>query len=222
MLIDTAQFVTRRLGQGERLPADKTALVIIDMMRQFCDPRWLAGGDTDKESYLAGRIAAVVPSIRLALDAFRAAEALVAHVVNARWTHDARDVVPYQRGRDYGLFDEPRMAVIDELAPLPGEVVVRKVASSAFTGTGLDFILRNARIENVVLSGTWGSACVFYSLIQSRELGFENVWLEDGILYPSETSRHLFPALVGSSWAKLASAAEVVDAIGAVAPATER
>ena len=48
------------------------------------------------------------------------------------------------------------------------------LAPGAFTGTGLDFMLRNADITDVLLTGTWGSACVFYTLIQSREFGFRN------------------------------------------------
>ncbi len=99
-----------------------------------------------------------------------------------------------------------------------GEVVIRKVGSSAFTGTGLDFLLRNAGIEYVVLSGQYGNACVFYALIQSRELGFDNFWLEDGILYSSEMNAHLFPALVGSSWAALTTSEEIGGALFASGP----
>jgi nicotinamidase-related amidase len=105
------------------------------------------------------------------------------------------------------------MSVVEPLAPREGEVMVRKVGSSAFTGTGLEFILRNARIEHVVLCGQYGNACVFYALIQSRELGFDNYWLEDGILYSSEMNAHLFPALVGASWGLLASSEEIGSAL---------
>ena len=66
----------------------------------------------------------------------------------------------------------------------------------------------------MVLCGQYGSACVFYSLIQSREFGFkQRVWLEDCILYGSEVSKHLFPALVGQHWATLATRDEVAQAL---------
>lgn len=221
MLIDTDQFVTKRMDQQEVLPPDKTALVIVDMMNRFCDPKWLSGGHQKNERWFAAELDGVIPNIRLALEAFRASHALVAHVVNAKWTQEGREVVPYQRGRDYDLFDTPPMSVIEPLAPRSGEIVVRKVASSAFTGTGLDFLLRNAGIENLVLSGQYGSACVFYTLIQSREFGFRNYWLEDGILYGSEKHKHIFAALVGSQWARLASAKDVVHALS-VSPVKAR
>lgn len=213
MLIDTDKFVTKRLDPQEALPPDRTALVIIDMMNRFCDAKWLAGGNEERARWFAAELKTIIPNLRRALEAFRASGGLVVHVVNAKWTPEGREVVPYQRGRDYDLFDTPAMSVIEPLTPRRGEIVIRKVASSAFTGTGLDFLLRNAGVENVVLSGQYGTACVFYALIQSREFGFKNLWLEDGILYGSEMHKPLFAALVGAHWARLASTEEVVRAL---------
>jgi nicotinamidase-related amidase len=213
MLIDTAQLTTRRLGRDEALPPARTALIVVDMMRRFCDPRWLAGGDAARERWYAAELDRIIPNLTRLLDGFRQAGALVVHVVNARWTTDGRDVVPYQRGRDYDLFDTAAMSVIDALAPRPGEIVIRKVASSAFTGTGLDFLLRNAGVERLVLSGQYGNACVFYTLIQGRELGFHNYWAEDAILYGSAVHQALFAALVGANWATLASVEDIRRAL---------
>ena len=105
------------------------------------------------------------------------------------------------------------MSVIPELTPVPGEIVIRKVASSAFMGTGLDYMLRNAAIEHVAIAGQYGNACCFYSLIHSRETGFDNVWLEDGLIYGTETYKHLFQAIVGANWARLATCGEVARAV---------
>lgn len=216
-MIDLSVFRTKRLGERETLPPDKTALIIVDMMNRFCDPQWMSHGSEERARWVAAELAVIIPNIRKVLDAFRKAGGLVVHVVNARWTKDGREVVKYQRGRDYDYFDSHAMSVIEELRPQRGEIVVRKVTSSAFTGTGLDFMLNNAGIENVVLSGQYGSACVFYTLIQSREFGFSNVWLEDGLLYGGgEPYKRVFQALVGTMWAKLASTPEVVRAISSL------
>ncbi len=213
MIIDTDSFTVKRLGKGEGLDPAHAALVIVDMMNRFCDAEWLAGGDAARERWFRQELDRVIPNVLTALEVFRRHGGLVVHVVNAKWTEEGREAVPYQRGRDYGQFDSEAMSVIEPLAPRPGEILIRKVTSSAFTGTGLDFLLRNAGIERVVLSGQFGNACVFYSLIQSREFGFDNVWLEDGLLYSTADDAGLFPALVGSRWAKLASAAEVSAAL---------
>ena len=218
MLIDTDTFVTQRIAEDEVLEPEKTALVIIDMMNRFCNPVWLAQGNHQKAEWFARELDYVIPNVTDALHMFRAAGALVVHAVCARWTLDKRDAPLHMRERDYDLFDSPAMSVIDQLAPLPGELLVRKTTGSVFTGTGLEYLLHNAGIENLVLCGQYGSACVFYSLIQSREFGFKKrLWLEDCILYGNETSKHLFPALVGQHWAILANRDEVARVL---APAT--
>ena len=182
MLIDTDQIPVRRIDPDCGISSRETALVIIDMMTRFCDAEWLAGGNADRTRFYQEEFARIIPATQQILSAFRSLDALIVHVVNARWTKDGRDVVPYQRGRDYDLFDTPAMAVIEALEPREGEVLIRKVASSAFTGTGLEFILRNAGIRNLALCGQYGDACCLYSLIQSRELGFDNYWIDDAML----------------------------------------
>lgn len=212
-MIDLGVFSKKRIG-GERLPADKTALIIVDMMNRFCDPQWMGKGTTDGAKKVAAELATIIPNIKSVLEGFRRSNGLVVHVVNAKWTRDGREVVRYQRGRDYELFDTPAMSIIEELRPQPGEIVIRKVASSAFTGTGLDYMLKNAGIENVVLCGQYGTACVFYTMIQSREFGFNNYWLEDGMLYSgTDTHKQVFETIIGSLWAKLVSTPEAVRAL---------
>jgi len=212
-LIDISKLKTKRMGVDEVLAPEKTALIIVDMMNRFCDAKWLSGGNRESERYFAAELEKIIPKISQVLDAFRAIRAPVVHVVNAKWTQEGREVVPYQRGRDYDLFDTPAMSVIPALAPRRGEIVIRKVTSSAFTGTGLEFLLRNAGVQNIVLSGQYGNACVFYTLIQSREFGFSNYWLEDGILYGTALHKELFSALVGAHWAKLVAAKQLIDTL---------
>ncbi len=213
MLIDTAQFKPKHLADDATLPPEQTALIIVDMMRRFCDPSWLGSGSKESERWFTSELQTVIPNLRSILDAFRASGGLVVHVVNAKWTADAREAVPYQRGRDYDYFDSHAMSVIDELAPQREEIVVRKLTSSAFTGTGLDYMLNNAGIKNVVLTGQYGGACVFYSLIQSREFGFTNYWPCDAILHASALDQAMITPLVGTRWATLASSAQVAQAI---------
>jgi nicotinamidase-related amidase len=216
MLIDTSRLPMNRIGPDDQLIPKQTALIIVDMINLFCDVPWLAQheGDPARATWFTEELARAIPNIRRALAAFRAVGGLVVHVVNAKWTREGREVVPYQRGRDYDLFDTPKMSVIPPLAPISGEIMVRKVASSAFTGTGLEFMLHNAGIRNVVLCGQYGDGCVFYTLIQSREHGFSNFWMEDALLHASDVHRDLVTALVGSRLAKLASTASIIHALG--------
>lgn len=53
--------------------------------------------------------------------------------------------------------------IIDELKPLEGEVVIRKVRYDAFYGTPLDHLLRLWRVDTVVICGTVANICVHYT-----------------------------------------------------------
>ena len=108
MLIDTAQFKTNHLAEDAVLPAAETALIIVDMMRRFCDPAWLSGGNAESERWFSSELETVIPNLRSILDAFRASGGLVVHVVNAKWTAEAREAVPYQRGPRLRLLRLPR------------------------------------------------------------------------------------------------------------------
>jgi nicotinamidase-related amidase len=213
MIIDTDQIPVNRLSQEERSRADETALIIVDMMNRFCDPVWLSQGDKELEVWYTQELKAMIPNVERLLDGFRRFGALVVHVVTGKWTVEGRELVPYMKGRDYDLFDTPATSVIDSLEPLPGEIIIRKSTSSAFTGTGLDYLLRNAGINNLALCGQFGSACVFYTLIQSREFGFKNYWIEDALLYGSQTTQALIHPLVGSHWATLGTTSEFISAL---------
>lgn len=220
MLIDTGHFRTIHLSESDRLPADKSALIIVDMSNRFCDPVWMSKniptGETQQErgKWFAVELPVVIEGAKVALDAFRSVHAMVVHVITGRLTAEGRELVPYMRERDYDLADTEAMSVIESLAPLNGEVLIRKPASSSFTGTGLDYLLHNAGIEHIVLAGQFGDACVFYTLIQSREYGFKNYWLEDSVLYQTRSLKNVMPPLIGSRWAKLTNAGQLDSAFG--------
>lgn len=51
-------------------------------------------------------------------------------------------------------------AVIPELAPIEGELLVRKYRSSSFWGTNLDMLLRSNGIQTLVMTGCTTEGCV--------------------------------------------------------------
>ena len=213
--IDLSEFPARRMESHTSLDPKRTALVIVDMINLFCDPKWLATheGRPEREEWFRKEFGTIIPGIRRLLDASREAGALIVHAVNAKWTDAGREVVPYQRGRDYDLFDTPKMSVIEPLEPIRGEIIVRKVASSPFTGTGLDYMLRNADILSIVWAGQYGDGCVLYGLIQSREYGFDNFWVEDALLYSSDVYKALIEPLMGSRFATLGGIDDMIQAL---------
>lgn len=60
----------------------------------------------------------------------------------------------------YTIEGTPGQEIIAEIAPVPGDLVLRKYRSSGFWGTNLDMLLRSNGIETVIVTGCTTEGCV--------------------------------------------------------------
>jgi nicotinamidase-related amidase len=68
---------------------------------------------------------------------------------------------------------------VEGCEPLPGELVVTKHRSSAFTGTNLDMLLRSCGVQTVVLIGEQTPGCVEATYRDAAYHDYYNVLVED-------------------------------------------
>jgi maleamate amidohydrolase len=75
----------------------------------------------------------------------------------------------------------PRLgtAIVDEIAPLPRELVIAKSAASAFFGTSLVSFLIQHRVDTVIHTGCVTSGCVRASVVDAAAYGFKNAIVEE-------------------------------------------
>ncbi len=141
---------TTRVGFGER-----PALLIVDMQNDFVDP--------DSPSTCAPMAQERLPAIQRLLGAAREA-GIPVFFSQGLVAPDLSDVGLW-KGRAHATgkcqVEGTRGAeIVEDLAPLPGEHVVRKRRPSAFFGTDLDIFLRGRRVDTVILAGSSMSGCV--------------------------------------------------------------
>jgi len=147
-----------------------TALVVVDMQRDFVEPDGLfARLGIDVSMYAGAR-----PRMAALLATARAAGVLVVHLQNTalpgrrsdspaqlrfnlRMHRAARLTGPPLR---YTVPGTPGHELVADLAAAPDELVVRKYRSSGFWGTNLDLLLRSNGIRTVVMSGCTTEGCV--------------------------------------------------------------
>lgn len=147
-----------------------TALVVVDMQRDFCVPGWAfdrLGVDISMYPPMIPRLArliegaraAGVPVVYIQMTVLpgRASESPAQIRFNLK-LHLAShgDVEPLQ----YTAEGSEGQAIIDELVPQPGDLVVKKYRSSGFWGTNLDLLLRSNGIKSVVMTGVTTEGCV--------------------------------------------------------------
>lgn len=195
----------------------KTALVLIDMQRDFIEP----GGFGETLGNNVSLLEAIVPATRRALDAWRAAGALVVHTREAH-RPDLSDCPPAKRNRgnptlrigDQGpmgrilVMGEPGNQIIDALAPIEGEIVVDKPGKGAFYATGLHEMLKRRGITHLIFGGVTTEVCVQTSMREANDRGYDCLLLED-------CTESYFPAFK-------AAAVEMIRAQGAIVGWTAR
>ena len=155
---------------GELVDSQHTALLLVDMQRDFVDPNGVFGAlGIDLSMYAETR-----PRLEALLAAARRNGVLVVHIQNTalpgrmsdspaqirfnlRMHEKARHDGPPLR---YTIPGTPGYEFVEELTPLPGELVVRKYRSSAFWGTNLQLLLQSNGIKTVVVGGCTTEGCV--------------------------------------------------------------
>jgi nicotinamidase-related amidase len=165
-----------------------TALVIIDMQRDFVD----AGGFGEVLGNDVSLLRKAIAPTKRVLDAARERGLLVIHTREGH-RPDLADLPEAKklRGRlKTGIGDPGPMGrilvrgeyghdIIDELKPAPGEPVVDKPGKGAFYATDLDSMLHNRGIRSLVVCGVTTEVCVNTTVREANDRGYDCLVLED-------------------------------------------
>jgi biuret amidohydrolase len=165
-----------------------TALVVIDMQRDFLEP----GGFGESLGNDVSMLARVVEPLQALLAAARAAGMLVVHTREGH-RPDLADCPPAKiaRGGSEITIGSPgpkgRILVrgeyghdiVDELAPIEGEVLLDKPGKGAFYATDLELLLRNRGITHLIVTGVTTEVCVHTTVREANDRGFECLVPED-------------------------------------------
>jgi nicotinamidase-related amidase len=167
---------------------DKTALVVIDMQRDFIEP----GGFGDTLGNNVKLLAAIVPTVKKLLDTCRKAGVTIIHTREAH-RPDLSDLPaaklkrgnPKLRIGDQSamgrilIAGEPGNDIVAGCAPLPGEIVIDKPGKGAFYATSLGDILRLRGTTHLLLAGVTTEVCVQTTMREANDRGYECLLIED-------------------------------------------
>jgi nicotinamidase-related amidase len=166
-----------------------TALVIIDMQRDFMEP----GGFGETLGNDVSQLARAVKPIGAVLQAARDMGMLVIHTREGHLP-DLSDAPPakVERGAPSLRIGDPGPMgrilirgeaghdIIPELYPLDSEIVIDKPGKGAFYATELSDVLKNYGIDNLLVCGVTTEVCVNTTVREANDRGYRCVVISDG------------------------------------------
>lgn len=162
---------------------DSTALVIIDMQRDFLLP----GGFGESLGNDVSQLRRTIEPLVTLLAAWRA---IGGKVIHTREGHlpDLSDCPPAKLKRGSMIGQEGRFGkilirgeyghdIIDELQPVDGETIIDKPGKGAFYATDLSDELKDAR--SLIVTGVTTEVCVHTTVREANDRGYECLVLAD-------------------------------------------
>jgi nicotinamidase-related amidase len=177
------------------LNLDRTALVIIDMQRDFLEP----GGFGETLGNDVSLLGKAVGPLKTLLAGARKKGVFVIHTREGhrpdlsdaprakveRGAPSARIGAPGPMGRIL-IRGEAGHDIIPDLYPAPGEPVIDKPGKGAFYATDLHTVLNNRGIESLIVTGVTTEVCVHTTVREANDRGYRCV-------VPSDCCGSYFP-----------------------------
>ena len=200
----------------------KPALLLVDLYR------WVFGDEPQplleaiKEWPGSCGLAAwdAIPHIQTLLQAARDAGIPVIHMTGldhagvAGWSELGRssqpaDTSPEAAERKYRRYD-----IIDEVAPIEGEAVLRKSSPSAFWGTPLTGHLNALGVDTIITVGESTSGCVRASVVDGCTNRYRMIVVEEGVFDRHEAAHAINLFDMNQKYADVVPLAEVLEYLG--------
>lgn len=200
----SAHFQERQL----RLDPARTALVVVDMINEFCKP----GG----KMVLPGYEKLVAPQLALV----KAMRDVGAPVI---WVHDThragmRREREWEKRTPHGLEGTWAVDIIEDLGALPDEIHLIKRRYSAFFQTDLDLTLKDMQVDQLVICGVVTNICVRSTVHDAFFIGYDVVVPADACAAtgPREQESSLYD--IATHFGVVSDSATVVAALREGAP----
>lgn len=136
-----------------------TAVLIVDLIQEFVTGRL---GNT--------RAQVVVPRVKTLLDAARRRGHRIIHVTDA---HIPGVDAEFEVWGSHAEAGTPGAEIVPELAPQKGDFHLHKRRYSAFYATGLDELLRELGVKELILAGVLTNICIQHTAADAYFRGYK-------------------------------------------------
>ena len=210
------------IAQSVQLDAGRTALVIQDLQNDVISE---GGAWAESGAPQHAKEQNIVENVRRLADGCRSAGIPVIHVwyiveegaaglrLNAPLFQGVKDANALVRG-SWGA------APAEGLEPQDGDFVVEKMRMSAWQDTKLETLLRGLDRDTVVVTGAWTNMSIEHTARTGADKGYTMFVVEDGSSTMNADWQNASIHYALQNVCTVTTAAAVLDAIGAAAPAS--
>lgn len=178
-----------RWPHRQDLAPSSTALIVVDMQRDFCE----LGGYISAMGYDVSPASRLIPRIVELREQFRKWGGLVLYTREGHRA-DLSDLLPQKlfRSRAVGgeigskgplgrllIRGQPGWDIVPQLRPSHGEPVIDKPGFGAFYATDLARILASRGIRHLIVCGVTTDVCVHSTLREATDRGYESLLVTD-------------------------------------------
>ena len=179
----------------------KSALIIVDMVKDFTDPGGLVYYPQNRE---------VLPKVRRVLEECRRHGLLIIFLKHY-----------YRKDKFDKNLQNMRPCCIegtdgDEIDPLlevdpVKDYVIKKRRYSGFVGTDLDMVLRENKVENLIIVGTKTNCCIRATVTDAYNLDYQPVVIADCVATNDETVNQVHLADIRKYLGRVMTSEELFD-----------
>ena len=195
---------------AELVTPSKTAIIIVDVQNDFCDPAGAAG----KSGKDTGAAMAMIPTLNRLIDAAREHGTNVIFIQTIHepstdseaWLDRRSD--PNAKNCLKGTWG----AEFTGVAPREGEPVVIKHRYSAFVNTRLESVLRTLKVETIVVLGVATNVCVESTARHGFMLDYHTIFVSDCSAGYNQAAHDLTLRNHARYFGQVATAQEIIDA----------
>lgn len=199
-------------GAKEILAPEHTALIVVDMQKDFC----YESGKFAQAGRDISSVKGIIPNCKQLLDGARSAGVFVVHLQQITLPQQKSDSAGWLafktrdgKSAEYALLGSDGAQTIKELMPEGSEVTIQKFRPSGFHGTFLDQILRANGVESVLICGTTTEGCVMATVLDASFYDYYTCVAEDASASSVERMQETAMAFMKTRY-KVFKAGEIV------------
>ena len=153
----------------------RSALVIIDLANDFVYPGGVIA-DAGGPAYQA-LAQAIVPRLERLVAAARKAGVQIVYATDAHTPQDFE----LKKWPPHAMKGTKLAAIVDALAPQPGDLVIEKRTYSPFASSDLDGELKSRGIDKLYITGLHTDCCARHTSGDAFQKGYDLVWISDAL-----------------------------------------